>query len=302
MGGDTEISPITPNDEFYEVSYYGMVEVDVEAWTLEIRREGETYATLDFGQLMSLESRERAHTLRCIQSKRFDHRMSNAVWEGLPILEIFSELGIQAPMHLPHLRVTGADGYETGLHTEDLATPMWLVWGMNGDELPRAHGHPARILNPGRYGWKNPKQVVAIDFVPEPFVANWEKKYYMGNQPPPWSLTYGPQNLVVQPSHMELVEDGTGIRILGKAHGGRDPVVHVDISTAGGVTWSDAELTYAPGPDRWTLWRHLWFPKGPGVHSVMTRCRTASGVEKSEGELNSPFPYTGSMGFEVELV
>jgi DMSO/TMAO reductase YedYZ molybdopterin-dependent catalytic subunit len=300
--GALEIDPITSNDAFYIVSFYGMVEVDVASWTLELRKEGEVYASLDYAQLTAMESREREHTLRCIESKPFDQRLSNAIWEGLPLLEIFSRAGIQVPMHLPHMRVTGADGYETSLRTEDLTTPMWLVWRMNGEELPRAHGHPVRILNPGRYGWKNPKQVTAIDFLAEPFVANWEKKYYFGDSPPTWALHYGVQNLVVHPSHMELIDEGTGVRILGKAHAGSDPVVHVEISTDGGGIWSDAELTYAPGADRWTLWRHVWVPPGPGVYTVMTRCRTASGAESTAGELEGPMPYTGSMGLEIEIV
>ena len=300
--GPVEIDPITSNADFYTVNYYGMVEVDPATWTLEVRKEGETYGVLDHAHLLGLESREREHTLRCIESKPFDQRLSNAVWEGLPLLEIFASAGIQIPVHLPHMRVTGADGYETSLRTEDLMTPMWLVWGMNGEELPRDHGHPVRILNPGRYGWKNPKQVVAIDFIAEPFVANWERKYYYADSPPVWSVDYGVQNLLVHPSHMQLVEDGTAVRILGKAHAGSDPVVQVEISTNGGDTWVDAELTYAPGPDRWTLWRHDWAPSGPGIHVLMTRCRTASGVENGLDEVAWPKPYTGSMGLEVEVV
>ena len=110
------------------------------------------------------------------------------------------------------------------------------------------------------------------------------------------------QTVVVHPSSMQFVESGTGIRILGKAFGGRDPVVAVEISEDGGASYVDAELTYAPGADRWTLWRHVWRPDRVGTHLLHVRCRSEAGLQTEDDYPENRIPYVGGMWLLVEVL
>ena len=89
--GPAEISPITPNDEFYEVSYLGMVDIEPEEWKCAIQRNGEEVGSLDYDFIHSLSAREREHTFQCVESKPIDQRMSNAIWSGLPFVEVLEK-------------------------------------------------------------------------------------------------------------------------------------------------------------------------------------------------------------------
>ena len=51
-----------------------------------------------------------------------------------------------------------------------------IAIGMNGRELPRAHGFPARLLSVGTYGMKNPKWLTSIEVVDRPYQGYWEQR------------------------------------------------------------------------------------------------------------------------------
>ena len=91
------------------------------------------------------------------------------------------------------------------------------------------------------------------------------------------------------------------IYILGKAYAGGDPVTWVGISVDGGQSYSDAELTYNPGADRWTLFRAKWKPPQAGTYAVSVMCRTESGVETRPEDQDTHVPFTGGMAFLVSV-
>ena len=172
-----------------------------------------------------------------------------------------------------------------------LASPAWIVWRMNGVPLPPEHGFPARLLVPGRYGWQNIKHVVLIELVNADPMPEWQRT---------WPTDYPAQALVVYPSSVALVSEGETVRFLGKAFGGRDPVVWVGLSFDDGATTQDAELTYAPGADRWTLWRYDWTPPAKGAYTVQCYARTAGGA-KVKPKPKDVTAYAGGMVVEVEV-
>ena len=93
----------------------------------------------------------------------------------LPLRELLDDLGVEIPESAVSQKWVCADGYHTGLPIGDTDT-MWAVWVMNDRELPPKHGAPLRLLTPGRYGTKNPKWPVELDFVDEPYLGYWEQR------------------------------------------------------------------------------------------------------------------------------
>lgn len=290
-GWGEAIPPVTPNEEFYTVGF-GVADVDPCTWRCELKVLGESVGWIDADKLSSWEARDREHTLQCIGSTPHNPAMSNAVWTGLPLAEILALEGLAVPDRVLGVRFTGADGYVTGVPVADLERPVWLVWRMNGAPLPPEHGFPARVLCPGRFGWQNAKQLVSIEFVP----GDPRPEYQRG-----WHVEYRVQGLVAFPESMALVDRGRTVRILGRSYAGSDPIVWVGVSTDGGETFGDAELTYAPGPDRWTLWRFDWQPPAPGSYAIRCACRAESGRTTDADVGADEVPFDGEMTIQVQV-
>ena len=285
------ISPITDNASFYVTSYFGVAQIDPCQWRLSLSIRGESVASMDLESLLALEGQEREQTLQCIESAPGLMKMDNAMWTGMPLTELLEMQGVELDEALTGIRLLSADSYEVGLPISELQTPVWLVWKMNDALIPPEHGFPARLLTPDRYGWQNVKQLIEIDFVEGDPSPEYQKA---------WATHYRLQGLIANPETIALSEDGETIRVLGKAYAGSDPVTWVGVSTDGGETYEDAELTYAPGPDRWTLWRFEWQPPGPGSYTVKCACETASGTrtKSSPGQM---FPFEDGMAVSIEV-
>lgn len=288
------ITPITPNEDHYITSCCGTPTVDGAAWTLTILDRGQELAQVTYAELEELDARDREHTLECISAGPYNLAISNAVWTGLPLLELFEHLGVTVPTDALELKFTSEDDYTTAVPIGDLELPIWLVWRMNGQEIPPEHGFPARLLVPGRYGMKNPKWIRSIEFTVEHHTGYWESRG--------WSeeAVYLVNGLVHAPRRSDPVPAGAA-RVLGTAFAGTDPVVSVEVSVDDGA-WQAAVLDYAPGADIWTLWHHD-VELAAGAHAIQVRCTTASGaatVGTEGGEFHEG--YSGGMRIEIEVV
>ena len=293
---DVEPTPITPNDDFYAQSCCGVPLLDVELWQLTIKVGGVEVAVIDKAYLDSLELRYKEHTLQCIGGGPSMQQISNAIWGGLPLRELLDDLGVEIPESAVSQKWVCADGYHTGLPIGDTDT-MWAVWVMNDRELPPKHGAPLRLLTPGRYGTKNPKWPVELDFVDEPYLGYWEQRNWSDEAP------YLPNGLIGSPRDFTVVNVGE-VLVRGTAFAGDDPIAKVELTTDGGETWTEVERYYAGEADIWTLWRHTWRPDAPGIYTVQVRVTTASGATSSPSPdaTNVLDGYDGSMAIEVEVV
>ena len=291
------LDPISSNDDFYVTSCCGTPEIDRTAWTLVIEDDvaGERVATLDLAALEAMAAREREHTLECIGGNPNNRAIGNAIWTGLPLVEILDALGVTVPPSAVEIVFTGADDYQTSIPIADLDKPIWLVWKMNGEPLPDRHGAPARILTPGRYGTKNPKWVTGIRFVREPFLGFWESRGWSN------SAEYRANTFFLSPPASAVLTAGP-VRFLGTAFAGSDPIARVEVSANGGERWEDAEITYQNGPDVWTLWAFDWDAVA-GDYEIQVRATTESGKQSSpEPDGTDPWGgYDGSMRIDVSV-
>ncbi|MEC7946752.1 MAG: molybdopterin-dependent oxidoreductase [Myxococcota bacterium] len=301
------LPPISSNDDFYVLWFLGSPgDVDASTWSCTVHDEEDALGSFDLALLSSLPAEDREHTLQCVESRPDFLAMDNAIWQGTSLRNVLRAAGIDPPEERAWIVFTCADTYGVALPAGDLdGAPLFLAWGMNGEALPLDHGFPARVLTPGRYGWLNPKQITAIRFTDSayepPWMASLMTQYAAQGIrfDPVGSMEYQPQVLVVQPSAMDVV--GDRVRVLGKAYAGDDPIISVEVSTDGGRTWAEAELTYAPGRDVWALWRFHWTPERLGTHVLVTRATTASGRSCTPDldPMRSPWP--GGMAIEVEV-
>ena len=282
------LSPITPVEDYYITSSGITPNVDFETWTLQFLDRGTLLATLDRKQLDALLPRDKEHTLECIGGGPSYPLISNGIWTGLPLPEIFAKLGFAAPTDTSGVKVSALDGYKTAIPAADVALPVWLVWRLNGQPLPPQHGYPARLLVPGRYGMKNPKWVSALEFIDEPFAGYWESKGWSD------SAVYRPNTYIMGPAPGRALDVGP-VDVYGTAFAGRDPIARVEFRVDDGP-WQDAKLDYNGGPDIWTLWRFTWNAT-KGDHTVQARCTTKSGLmsdPRADGDGDWASGYNGS--------
>jgi sulfoxide reductase catalytic subunit YedY len=146
----------------------------VRPWTVEVTGLVNKPATFDLDDLerkMPLE--ERLYRFRCVEA------WSMAVpWTGFP----FSDLAklVEPKPQAKYVRFVSAFRknqmplvnsahypfpYYEGLRLDEAMNPLcMLVTGMYGKPLPKQNGAPIRIIAPWKYGYKNPKSIVRIEF------------------------------------------------------------------------------------------------------------------------------------------
>ena len=264
---DYEVPRITPNDEFYVTSYAGTPDIDPDTWRLDL--DGQ--ATIGLAELDALTPREKEHTLVCIGSSDRYRAMGNALWTGLPLRELLDAFGVVPADDAIEIHFRSADDYQTAIPITDLDDrEIWLVWRMNGAELPPEHGYPARLLVPNRYGMKNPKWITSIAFAKEALVGTWEAVGWSND------CTIKPTTWAHVPEDRSEVATDT-VHLAGSAFCGSVAIERVEVSADDGDTWMEAsEVTTGP-QDTWTTWVLDWTPPGPGDYTLLVRTTAADG-------------------------
>ena len=289
---------ISPQADFYTQSCCGTPNIEPDEHEVAVvdGANGSVLARIDAAYLQGLQGREKEHTLQCIGANPRFLFVDNALWTGLPFIEILDDLGVTVPVDAVELIFWCADGYDTSIPVTDLDTPIWLVWEMNGEPLTLAHGAPFRFLVPGRYGTKNPKWCERLEFSPTEHIGFWEREGWSND------ASYRPNALTLAPAAYAVVGEGT-IQIQGAAFAGFDAVTRVEWTVDDGTTWQDAEITYASENDHtWRLWSFEFTPPGVGSYYVRTRVTTESGA-KSEDDPDGTDRFGGyNGGMEIRVV
>lgn len=85
-----------------------------------------------------------------------------------------------------HVVVWADYGYSANLPLDVLADPETVFAShRNGAPLTPDHGHPVRLIVPGRYAWKGPKWVRGVEYVVDDRRGFWEERGYH-NVGDPW--------------------------------------------------------------------------------------------------------------------
>jgi methionine sulfoxide reductase catalytic subunit len=155
--------------QFYINFWKPLRRIKAEDWTLAIDGLCETPKTFTLDQLKDLPPVTQTSRLKCVECWS-----AKAEWSGFH----FSELMKLCP---PKPEATGVvfhcgDVYTEHLSLEDLKHPRTLlITQMDGAPLSDEHGFPLRVIVPFKYGYKNPKAIVKIEYVSELQYGTWSK-------------------------------------------------------------------------------------------------------------------------------
>ncbi|RMF88770.1 MAG: oxidoreductase [Methanobacteriota archaeon] len=268
-------SEVTPNNEFYITHYNGIPELTDAEWSLKITGEVEREVELTLEDLKRLEETLDYNTLICIGNGIGGSLIGNARWRGVRLGDVLRLAGVldgavDVVLH-------GADGYSDSFPVEKALHPdTRLVYEMNGEPLPQAHGYPLRAVVPGLYGIKNVKWIERIEVAAEEVLGHWQKRG--------WSR----EGRIKVMSRIDVPGDGAVIgsgvhTVSGIAFAGEHPITKVEVSTDGGGTWREAALKPPLSRYAWTLWSYEWAVPGPGVYTLAVRAADESGRVQEPG-------------------
>ncbi len=273
----------TPTADFYTIDT-ALIDpvVDAGSWRLEIgglvgRRSELTYDELEALPAVTFDS-----TLVCISNEVGGDLISSGRWVGIPLRTLLERTGVGDGV--VEVVSTSVDGYADSIPLDVAMRDTSIVAiGLNGRPLPTAHGFPARLLVPGRYGMKQPKWLRSIELVDRPIEGYWEQRG--------WSKAA----IVKTMSRIDAATDGAseGVVVAGVAFAGDRRITRIEVSPDGGDSWIDAELEVPLSPLTWRRWR-AELPAE--TRSVTVRGTDGDGAVQTQ-EIAAPHP-DGSSGYD----
>ncbi|MBX3070348.1 MAG: sulfite oxidase [Thermomicrobiales bacterium] len=263
-------SLIVPNDLFFVRSNGAIPNIDRDSWSLTIDGAVSNPLTIDFATLAGMPSRTLTAFLECTGNGRtrfapeaegtpwLNDAAGNAVWKGVSLASLLCQVClldeavdvVSQGADLPDMR--------RGLPLQDALDPdVLLVYEMNGEPLPAAHGGPVRLLVPGWAGIASTKWLTRLEVWDRPFTGEYQGNLYVvydENGDPVAPITRMPVKSVIRsPREGDLVAPGT-MRVDGFAWSGYAAIDRVEVTSDGGATWQPASITDSAGPHSWCRW------------------------------------------------
>ncbi|MEE8336823.1 MAG: molybdopterin-dependent oxidoreductase [Dehalococcoidia bacterium] len=276
------LSPlITPNDEFFRIDTALVVpRVDTETWRLRVTGMVDEPLELSFPELLAMPAEQATVTLACVSNEVGGDLIGNAVWLGIPLVDLLAKAGVQPGA--TQIVARSVDGFSVGFPTEvalDGRTSMVAV-GMNGEPLPVVHGFPARMIVPGLFGYVSAtKWLAEIELTTlEQYDAYWIRRGWSKQGP------IETQSRIDVPRSGQTVSAGR-VTLAGVAWGGVRSVSAVEVRlTRDGENdgeWLNARLSEALSRSTWRQWAVEWSAT-PGDYRVEVRATDGDGETQTE--------------------
>ena len=311
------LPPITSNARHYLQSIKGTnydPRLVAYSWRLAVNGLVEQpHAGWTYADITALPMRRQVLTMQCIGNWIGGPLVGNAEWGGTPLAEVLGRAGIKS--EAIRVKFYSVDGYTTSVPLERaLRDEVILAWEMNGEPLPSKHGFPLRLINPGHYGQKMPKWITRIELIDEVHLGYWESK--PENKPFKWSdaaVATVNSRIDAPLSVWDDVKDpanggvsvvlqtlrgaqGRPFVIHGIAMAGERTVEKVEVSTNGGRSWAEAQITTQRLPNIWVTWAYEWELPATGEYQIVARATDSAGDVQPEEDAG-PDLYDGRTGW-----
>lgn len=192
-----------------------------------------------------------------------------ACWRGAPVSILLDEVKIHPGARYAHLYA--ANGYATSIELPALERSI-LAYAMDGETLPPEHGYPVRLIVPGLYGYKMPRQIQRILLASDPLLGTWEKRGWAADgQVQVMSAIYSPH-------HREYITDTTTLR--GIAFAGERTIAQVSISIDDGPSMPASFIQNSPYT--FAQWSVEWQPSAPGDHTIKVYATDSAGFTQPD--------------------
>lgn len=311
------LPPITSNARHYLQSIKGTnydPRLVADSWRLAVNGlVDQPHAGWTYADIIALPMRRQVLTMQCIGNWIGGPLVGNAEWGGTPLAEVLDRAGIKS--EAIRVKFYSVDGYTTSIPLDRaLRDEVILAWEMNGEPLPSKHGFPLRLINPGHYGQKMPKWITRIELIDEVHLGYWESK--PENKPFKWSdaaVATVNSRIDAPLSVWDDVKDpanggvsvvlqtlrgaqGRPFVIHGIAMAGERTVEKVEVSTNGGRSWTEAQITTQRLPNIWVTWAYEWKLPATGEYQIVARATDSAGDVQPEEDAGADL-YDGRTGW-----
>jgi DMSO/TMAO reductase YedYZ molybdopterin-dependent catalytic subunit len=277
---------ITRNEDFYVVTKNAVADpvLDAATWRLVIDGQVNNPVQVDYPTLRALPSVEITKTLECIsnlaagcsQTSFGCDLISTARWTGVRLSDLVDLAGGLKP-GVVAFALYSTDEFSAGLPVSAAMDPETLVvYEMNAEVLPREHGYPARLLVPARYGMKNPKWLVDIRAMNQPFTGWYDQR------------GWNPDGFIKTMSRIDMPADGASLppgdhQVAGIAYAGTRGIQKVEFSDDGGDTWQMARILEPPaGSDTLVRWEGSFTLDAGATVTLVVRATDGTGDTQPE--------------------
>ena len=286
---------LTPTPHFYVRNHFPIPDIQCSTWSLSIDGLVTRERRFTLNDLKRLPRVTLPVTMECAGNNRSDldpptlgnqfnnGAVSTAYWAGVRLSDVLKTAGIKS-----RAREVLFEGHDSGmpeagkpempyrrslpldvaLHADTL-----LAYEMNGEELPKEHGHPLRLIVPGWYGMASVKWLRRLTVIDSAYYGYFQgHKYVIENDagdPVPLT-TMGIKSLIGSPKDGEAVGMGR-VCVTGMAWSGDKRIARVDFSSDGGTTWEEADIVGPSEQYAWQKWHYTWAPDEPGDYTLMSR-------------------------------
>jgi DMSO/TMAO reductase YedYZ molybdopterin-dependent catalytic subunit len=282
---------LTPVRNFYVVSKnFSDPVVRSAGWSLAVRGLVEQPFRLTYSDLTSMPVTTEVVTLSCVSNDVGGPLISTGTFGGVALRDLVQQADPRP--QAAAVLFEASDGYAESL---PLATVMGdptilVAHQLDGQSLPNAHGFPARVIIPGRYGMKGPKWLTVIQ------LASAEENGYWEGQGWDRDAVVKTTSRFDAPRDLDIVKLGP-VDLAGIAYAGTRGVSAVEFSSDGGHDWSPATLKPPLSALAWTLWSATWTPPAEGAYTLQVRARDGNGDLQS-GRVAPSYP-NGASGYHT---
>jgi sulfite oxidase len=303
---------ITPVPHFFVRNHmHEPSTLDAATWELKVSGEVEKPLTLNFADMVRMEPHSVTNTLECAGNGRAFQRprVPGVQWQrGAVGTARFSGPRLRDILHQAGVKPTGKHVMFHGLDEVPGKVPPFIrsipiekandedtliAMRMNGAELTRHHGFPARALVPGWIGAASCKWLSEIKVLDKEFDGNFMKPGYRYPNHPlkpgdPLNVddshpltTLNVKSVIASPTD-DWTSKSRTVNIHGAAWAGEADVVKVEVSTDAGASWQSAQLGRDRAKYAWRLWSHSWKAPQAGDCTILSRATDSQGRTQPE--------------------
>ena len=286
---------LTPTDKFFSVGHYNKPVINEADWTLEITGLVERPRTYTLRQLKARPRQEVIFTLECSGNHGFPWFTSGigtATWAGTSLGSILQDAGV-AEKGIEVVfwgsdageeevrKIKMPEHFARSMSLADAKNPNNLLcYEMNGEQLPRPHGFPLRLIAPGWYGIANVKWLKRIEVRDTRYMGRFMGRDYVtireeqrGGETV-WAQTSVGRALLKSVPAKVTRKNGQ-YRIVGAAWGA--PIARVEVQIDGG-SWVPAMIDRSEAAEfAWVIWYLDWKSASAGEHAIASRAIDTQG-------------------------
>jgi sulfite oxidase len=322
---------LTPVPHFFVRNHmFEPTEFDAHDWRLSIGGEVEKPVTLSLADLSKIETHSVVNTLECAGNGRSLHRpqvpgiqwgkgaVSTARFSGPRLRNVLQRAGVKPSGK--HVMFRGLDEVPGKVPPFIRSIPIGkaldadtlVATHMNGADLTKHHGFPARALVPGWIGAASCKWLTEIKVLEAEFVGNFMNPgYRFPNQPGKPGEPIKPEDthpltalnvksVIARPTEGGTLKTGK-ISIHGAAWAGEADIAKVEISTDGGSTWVPAKLGHDQAHYAWRLWSYDWKAGKSGDYTILSRATDTQGRVQPAEPVWNPSGYLFNAVDQVKI-